>query len=174
MTSSKQKKFDKAAAIGFAVNFCAIFSLILVTGLLLAVDSFGGGHSGVASVSQALQNETSAVQACEPVVPAVLFPVSAPAPVEEPAVITVDDDGFSAKELNLASFSSKTVKIANRGANPHSFVVDELAIDSGSIAPGELATVFFDNVPQDVSSFNFHSGVAGDTAESFSGVVIIK
>ena len=162
--------------MSFSVNFCAIFALILVTGLLLAVDSLGGINAGSASLSLAAQNgdALSASDSCVPVVPAVLFPVSATDPTETPIEITVNDSGFSLNELDMAQSSMRTIKITNMGADSHSFVIDKLGIDSGAILSGQTKTVVLENLMPDLQSVDFYSGIVGDRADKFRGTIIIN
>jgi len=178
MSPSKHKKNDRMTVVNFAVNFCAIFALILLTGALVVAEAVGGRGYQMASFSQSLQNNacscTEAAQTCAPVVPAVLFPVSSSEPVEVPAEIAIDDAGFSPKELNMALSSSRMVKVSNKGVNPHSFVIDSIGVDSGAIAPGQSKTVVLENLPQDGTALEFYSNVAGDSAEKFSGTVIVN
>ena len=178
--SKKDKQFDKVAAVGFFVNFCAIFSLILIVGLLTVADSFGSTPGGVAALSQSLvgKNECQCpatdCEVCGSVAPAVLFPVSSDHPAENAIEIAVGDDGFSVKELSLVFSSSRTLRITNNGVNSHSFAMDAIGLNSGAIAPGQSVTVLLEGFSQDSPSLEFHSDIASDSREDFSGLIILE
>jgi len=176
--AKKQKKFDRAAAIGFFVNFCAVFSLILMVGLLTLAGGLGGVKSGSASLSGAMsQIACSCPEAIEcqapSIAPAVLFPISASTPMEAAVEIFVDEGGFSPRELNMAISSSRTVKIINRGVREHSFLVGALGIDSGLIAPGQAVTVLLQNSNGE-REIEFNSAAPGDDQDIFQGVVVFE
>lgn len=178
MARPKKKKIaDKFEIFSFAVNFCAIFSLILIVGLLIVAQNFSG-QAGLAAVSRFYSaNECScdtANDSCPLAVPAVLFPVSADNPLEDSIEISMDDGGFFTKELNLSVSSSRTLEIYNKGVNIHSFKVPDLGIDTGIIIPGETKTVVLENLPQNKDVLEYRSGIADDDPEKFSGIIILK
>ena len=178
--SKKGKQFDKVAVIEFFINFCTIFSLILIIGLLIVADSFGGISGGAAALSQSLveKNECQCPATdcgvCGSVAPAVLFPVSSDHPAENAIEIAVGDDGFSVKELSLVFSSSRTLRITNNGVNSHSFAVDAIGLNSGAIAPGQSVTVLLEGFPQDLPTLEFYSDTASDSRENFSGLIILE
>lgn len=178
MSPKKNKQFDRAAAISFFVNFCAVFSLVLVVGLLTVAGSFDVAKSGSASLSGAASRfacscPESADCQLQPIAPAVLFPISAPTPTEVAVEIYVDEGGFSSRELNMAVSSLRTVKIINRGVRVHSFAIDALGIDSGIIAPGQSVTVLLENFGE-AKQVKFHSLATGDSEDIFSGIIIFE
>jgi len=174
MKNLKTKKIDKAVAVGFAANFCAVFSLIYVVGLLLVANIFGGPQAGLAAVSIPVQESCSCKGADETCaissLPAVLFPVSADNPNEAAIKLSMDDTGYLQKELNISLSSSRRVQISNNGVTPHSFVIDELGIDSGDIAPGQSKILGLENLA-DGTSYVYYSKTGSDAREKFSGTV---
>jgi len=177
MKNLKTKKIGKEEAVGFAAFFCAIFSLIYLVGLLLVANIFNKPQFDFAKISLPVQNSCSckgSVEACSlSSLPAVLFPVGADNPNEATIKLTMDDAGYVQKQLDTALSSSRLVQITNNGVNPHSFVIDELGIDSGEISPGQSKTLRLENMDDAVSYF-YYSSVAGDTREKFSGVLMAK
>ncbi len=178
MARPKNKKLaDKFEVMSFAVNFCAVFALILVVGLLMAVQNIPGRQAGMAALSQSGISQSECVcddVSCPLAVPAVLFPVSAGEPVESAARISMDDGGFLTKELDLALSSSRTLEIYNKGVRAHSFVIPELKIDTGAIIPGETKTVILENIPQDKEVLQFYSDLPNDAREKFLGTIVIR
>ncbi|UMX48342.1 MAG: cupredoxin domain-containing protein [Candidatus Nealsonbacteria bacterium DGGOD1a] len=170
------KKIDKMAMVGFAANFCAVFSLIYIVALLLVANIFGSNRAAMASLAQPIANSACSAVAGEPLaaaIPAILFPVSADNPSESVIKISIDDGGWTPKEIDLSLSSARTVEISNKGVNPHSFVIDGLGIDSGEIAPGAAKTVFLQNLSGEAAIYPFYSNISGDDKEKFSGQITI-
>jgi hypothetical protein len=180
MSPKKSKKFDKTAAVEFFVNFCAIFSLVLIVGLMAISESFGPTSKGMASLSGVLVSDAKcscpAPVDCgfAPIAPAVLFPASADQPLEAALEVLVDDGGFSSRELNLSLSSSRTLRISNRGVRNHSLVIDALNLNSGVIAPGQSVTVILENSGDQARELSFYSGLPGDSGDNFSGVILLE
>lgn len=87
--------------------------------------------------------------------------------------IAVSEDGFSPSgfHINLNQFA--TVSIANTGEKPHSFVVDELGIDTGLIEPGQTKKFEFGKDIKSAESFKFYSNAEGDDKEKIIGSILI-
>jgi len=176
MVNNKNKEFDKAAALNNAVNFCAIFSLVFVVGLLLIANAMGGNQSR-ASLMAALQNCSGTavtVNDSQSLDPSVLFPTLAEEDLGPAVGVVMDDGGYAQKELNISFTGTKTIEIENKGSMPHSFVVDGLNIDSGEIEPGQTGTVVLENLSNEVKNYTYYSNVIGDDKESFSGVIMVR
>lgn len=180
MSSKKSKQFDRAAAISFFVDFCAMFSLILIVGLLTAANSFGGASGGAASLSRAMGTSLNcscpAPTDCgfSPIAPAVLFPASSPQPLEAALEISVDEGGFSSRELNLSFSSSRTLRVVNKGVRNHSLAIDALGLNSGIIVPGQSVTVVLENSGDQGREMTFYSDMPGDTGENFWGTITFE
>jgi hypothetical protein len=160
-------------------DFCAIFALIYIVALLLVANAFGGVRSGMAQLSLAAPEKCSCQEAADTcsasVLPSVLYPESAAAgPAEETIKVVMDDGGYATREVNVALSSSRFVDVVNKGVNPHSFVIDEIGIDSGAIAPGETKRVALENLNADAKNYTFYSNIGTDNRESFSGVITAK
>jgi len=178
MSPAKNKKTEKASAIGFLVNFCAVFALIYITALLLVANILGGtSTAGLAAVSFPLQSNCScdscSADGNQPAAPATLFPVSAEDSSSGYIQIAVDDSGFAQKQIEISLSGSKMLEITNNGANPHSFVVDGLKIDSGAIEPGQTITVVLESLPAETLNYTYFSNVGNDDKAKFSGVITI-
>ncbi len=59
-----------------------------------------------------------------------------------PSVTTVDNS-FAPDALTLAAGEEVTIEVRNAGQNPHTFTIDELEVDTGTLATGDTATVTF-------------------------------
>lgn len=176
MPTAKHKKLDKMTMINFAANFCAVFALIYIVALLMLANSFGTNRAQLAALSQANPNTAcSAVpeDTLAAAVPVVLFPVSAENPSESAIRIAVDDGGWTPKQIDISLSSARVVEVANNGVNPHSFVIDELGVDSGAIMPGATKTIFLQNLSGEAAIYPFYSNTAGDSPEKFSGQITI-
>jgi hypothetical protein len=177
MKTSKNKQTEKFAIFGFIANFCAVFALIYVVALLLAANMIGGSAAGLAAVSAPLKETCScqtATDACSASFPTVLFPESAQNPVETDTQLIVDDSGFLPKELDLSLSSLRVVEVSNKGVNRHSFVIDELGVDTGPIEPGSSKTVRLDNLGAAKDSYIFYSNTGKDNKNNFRGTLIAK
>jgi len=177
--AKKSNKLDRNAAIGFAVNFCAMFSLIFTIGLLAVAGIVGGNSGGTASLSQGMKQAVCSCPEAEecpvaPLAPAVLFPVSAEQPMETATEIGVDEGGFSSREIDLSSSSSRTLKIVNKGVRAHSFAVTETGLNSGMIEPGRFVTVALDEPADGSGKVEFYSTANGDAGENFRGTIIFE
>jgi hypothetical protein len=177
MKNSK-RKIDKMAAISVAAEFCAIFALIFVVSLLVIANTLGGARAGLAQASLPLQNNCSCqsgVDTCSvSTLPVVLFPVSADNPAEGSIKILMDDGGFNPKTLDVASSSNLVAEITNKGVNPHSFVIDDLGIDSGAIQPGQTKAVALENLGAGKGTYIYYSNIDGDHHDVFSGTMTAK
>ncbi len=162
MTNQKTKKSDKSAIILFAVNFCAVFSLIFTIGLLLLVDMSGANKKGMAATALALNGRAVDASKCAPAVFPVLFPVSSDEPVETTIEINITDEGFSPQNLDLTKASLRTIRVVNQGSADHSFVVAGAGIDSGRIGAGQSVAVDLNALPAQISDFEFYSNIGQD------------
>lgn len=176
LKSTKAKKITSYEAACFFVNFCAIFTLVFTFSLLALGNSLGGrntaatvsGTDSMCSANSCLCDTEAADE------PAVLYPVTAGEPNEGAVSIVVDDSGYSQKKFELTPLMPILIEITNKGVNDHSFVIDELGIDSGKINPGETRKMVlkkFDDVPQ---VYIFYSNLASDDVDKFSGRFVVE
>ena len=169
----KNKEVGKMETISFIVNFCAIFTLIFTFGLLILRDAIGSDMAQ-ATVSEALCDSSCDCAAESKDQPAVLFPVTAGQPNEGSIKITMDDGGYLQDRFVLSPEGTKMLEITNKGVNAHSFVIDELAIDSGVIEPGQTRTIALDSLPDEPLDYIFYSNLSDDDKENFSGVFAVE
>lgn len=73
--------------------------------------------------------------------------------------LEASDNAFSTQELELPAGETVELTFTNNGTNPHTFTSSELGVDTGTVAPGESATVTF-TVPDQAVEFlcSFHAG----------------
>ena len=73
--------------------------------------------------------------------------------------LEASDNAFSTQELELPARETVKLTFTNNGANAHTFTSSELGVDTGTVAPGESATVTF-TVPDQAVEFlcSFHAG----------------
>lgn len=86
-----------------------------------------------------------------------------PGPANGEAVSVVAfDNVFEPTLLRLQPGSEVTVEVANDGAQPHNFVIDEADLSSGTLAPGDVASATF-KVPDEPVTFycSFHRDMTG-------------
>ena len=81
--------------------------------------------------------------------------------------VTVNDDGFSPRELNVQPQSAELV-LTNEGTSIHSFYVPELGLRTEA-TPGESATV---SLKAPAGTYEFVSDIPGDEGEEFTGTVV--
>ena len=79
------------------------------------------------------------------------------------AVVTVDDDGFNPREVQVPT--GGLVLVRNRGDEPHS-VADLDDIDTGTLEPGDEVTIALD----EPGRFTYHDGLAPE----HEGVVVVR
>lgn len=174
MATVKNKKLDKMTVVNFAANFCAIFSLILVVALLTLANAFGSNRAALAGLSQSAPQSCAAdgANTASVAVPAVLFPVSADNPSENTIRVVVDDGGWDRPQIDLSLSSARMIEITNKGVNPHSFVIDDLGIDSGAILPGTVKTVILQNLSDQAGDYVFYSNYGNDNKDEFAGRIV--
>jgi uncharacterized cupredoxin-like copper-binding protein len=62
-------------------------------------------------------------------------------PVSSGVTINLVDIAFDPKEITIPANADVTINLVNQGAGPHTFDIDALNIHSGSLQPGQSATV---------------------------------
>ena len=175
MSPTKRKKNDKVTMINFGVLFCTVFSLIYVVGLLLVAGFARGGQAGLASLQGSLQNcnnseFTTGDDAI--VTPTMVAPDNANN-IGSGTIISIDDGGFGVKQVDLALSGPMILVVKNQGVNPHSFVIDELQINSGEIAPGQAKSIVLKDLPMEPRTYDFYSNIGKDNGSQFGGTITV-
>lgn len=85
----------------------------------------------------------------------------------------VFDDGFSPSGFHLPLNEFAKISLTNKGEKPHSFVIDELNINSGAIDPGQTKELEFGQDIKNATSFRFYSNAEGDDKEKMNGSIVI-
>ena len=155
--AEKIETIDRKATLSLVVNFCSMFMLVFVIGLLVLANMIDKGTDLPAASESACECVDKTADE-----PAVLFPVSAGDPNEGSIQLVVDDSGYRDKELILSAEGAKMLQITNKGVNPHSFVVDGMLIDSGAIQPGEIKTIALESLSSVPQNYTFYSNLDGD------------
>lgn len=90
-----------------------------------------------------------------------------------PMKIVARDNTFEPNILTGTVNQPITLTIENAGTKPHSFVIDELKINSGLIEPGKQATVTVASnkirTYTNGGAFPFYSDVSGDKEAGLTG-----
>lgn len=174
-STAKTKKISAYESACLFINLCAIATLVF-TFAIIAIGNIVGPGDAVAAVCQPVMSvptgEPSVTDALES--PTVLYPVTASAPNEGAIKITVNDGGYLQKKLVLTPEVPTYLEITNKGVNDHSFVIDELGVDSGVIKPGETRAISLPSLENKAQNYVFYSNLAGDGNEVFSGEFIIE
>lgn len=162
------KQNNNWIVITFAVNFCLTLTTLYLVGIMFWVGLYKFNPVGQASSSQSEalcaqnQDQAGAVKATVNQIK-----------IRELA----SDTGFSPKsETYVASDNSDTVlTVENMGFREHSFVIDEVNLDTGLIAPGSSKDINLGNFPFDLGkTYTFYSNAAGDNKDDFSGVLTVR
>lgn len=168
----EEKKMELYLIMSFVINFCAAFILIWTVGLLfyIEVGSFNRAKCGNAAYQNInpfeqlrMEDEKDTQE------PDVAKSES------EPEIINVEvnDNGFLSKGFQASSFNAVTIVFVNNGTKAHSFVIDELDVDSGAVESGQTKTITIRSLPQENKVYNFYSGVSGDREAGFSGLMMV-
>jgi len=87
--------------------------------------------------------------------------------------LSIQDQGFSPAGIQIYANQSNSLTITNNSKQPHSFVIDELKINSGLIQPGQTKTVVIDQDFPESAAYNFYSDAASDDKTTFKGILMI-
>ena len=88
--------------------------------------------------------------------------------------VTVEGDEYSFSPATIAVAAGKTVKLIfkNVGNNIHTWTIDELNLDTGSILPGSSKTIEFEAV--EAGTYDIYCAVSGHKESGMVGVLIIE
>lgn len=89
--------------------------------------------------------------------------------------IHVNDGGYVDSDItaNLAIGKEISITVINDGEKPHSFVIDPLKVNSGTINPGDTKKIVITSVPDETISYSFYSGIPDDSTEEFRGRMLV-
>jgi plastocyanin len=77
--------------------------------------------------------------------------------------VTTVDNSFDPATLMAVAGTPVTIVVTNNGSNPHTFTIDDLEVDTGTIAAGESASETF-IMPE--TSVTFYCAIHGEAAMS--------
>jgi len=100
-------------------------------------------------------------------------PAVAKQKIAQEVIMEVSDLGFSPGGIHISSNEFVKISVTNKGEKPHSFVIDELNIDSGAIEPGQTKELEFGQNIQGTASFRFYSNLEGDDKEIMTGSIMV-
>lgn len=80
--------------------------------------------------------------------------------------VSTVDNSFDPSSLSAPAGSEVTVEVTNDGSNPHTFTIDDLDVDTSTIASGESATATF-TMPE--ASVTFYCAIHGE--DTMSGAI---
>jgi len=85
-----------------------------------------------------------------------------PSQTSDAVKLEAGDNVFAPRKLIVASGEEVTVEVTNQGRIPHDFTIEELALSTGVLQPGEIATASF-AAPEDDVDFvcTLHRGMDG-------------
>lgn len=89
----------------------------------------------------------------------------------ESRTVTMNDIFFDPKEIANPADTDVTIELPNNGASAHNFVIDELGIDSGDVAPGTTAEVVI-NAP--AGEYEYYCDIPGHAAAGMVGTLVVE
>ena len=89
--------------------------------------------------------------------------------------IQINSDGYATKGIaaNMAIGQTISLKITNDDSKPHSFVIEDLKVNSGAIAAGAEKTLSIDDIPNITKVYEFYSDQKGDDRDILQGTLFI-
>lgn len=88
--------------------------------------------------------------------------------------VEINDLGFTIKGFQVWASDIVNITVSNTGSKAHSFVIDELNIDSGIIGAGESKLVRIESLPNEEKIYNFYSNASDDKANGFGGIMLVS
>jgi len=150
--TNKNSKISAYESTSLFITLCAIAALVFIVAIITMFNSTLTPNNPTIDSNPTINSSPQ-----EPITESspVLYPITAGAPNEGAIEIAVDDSGYTPKTLILTPSVSTYLEITNKGVNNHSFVIDELTIDTGEIKPGETRTLILPNLPNESYEYVF-------------------
>ena len=168
----EEKKAELYLVLSFIINFCVAFTLIWTVGILFILEVGGASKKECGSTAYKNFNPFEQLRA-EDESSAQKTETKDSEGDSDIVSVDVNDNGFLSKGFQVNSSDQITIIFANKGAKAHSFVIDEMDIDSGAVESGQTKTITISNLPQENKVYNFYSGVNGDKELGFSGLMMV-
>ena len=165
-----EKQNNKWIVITFAVNFCLTLTTLYLVGIMFWVGLVKYNPMGQIGAQQLAQCEQQVAASQTQVQDQ--QPTNLAEPVVTQKTINVNDTGFVTKAFSENAGDSPVVTIVNAGSAAHSFVIDELKVDSGDIAAGQTKDIQLGVLPDVGKNYTFYSNSSGDDKNNFSGVMM--
>ena len=95
---------------------------------------------------------------------------SGPAPLD---VTVKADNTFTYNPTTLSAQVGQAVNVTleNGGALDHTFLIDELAVNSGTVSPGQSGTISF--TPSKAGTYTFYCNIAGHKEGGMVGTLTV-
>lgn len=165
-----EKKANLYLILSFILNFCLTFTIIWTLGILLYMNM----HNEEMWRSCGSRNDFAAVKDNGNTEPADDDLVALTEPEPRVVDIEIKDNGYANNSFEFGFGEEVTFTLRNTGLKPHSFVIDELSVDSGLIEGGNFRVVKIEALPSNEATYTFHSNASGDEPGVFSGVITVK
>jgi hypothetical protein len=167
-----EKQNNKWIIITFAVNFCLTLTTLYLVGIMFWVGLYKFNPMGQVGTAQKQPAQCVTIPTALPQIQAQSQPTNASEPVSQ-KTINVNDTGFVIKVFSENAGDNPVVTVVNSGAASHSFVIDELKVDSGDIAAGKSKDIPLGILPDVEKNYTFYSNSSGDDKNTFSGAMMV-
>jgi len=87
--------------------------------------------------------------------------------------IIASDEGFLPSGFQMGPKDTVTISVTNQGESPHSFVIDDLPIDTGAIEPGQTKTITIGKQFDQPVELKYYSNIDSDNPEIFKGTIMV-
>lgn len=87
--------------------------------------------------------------------------------------LSILDGAFLPTGFSINANQKTAIAIINNGESSHSFVIDELNINSGLIEPGQTKEIVIDRQFTESKNYVFYSNAAGDDPQTFKGILMV-
>jgi hypothetical protein len=156
----EEKKVSLYLLLSFVLNFCLTFTIIWTLGILLYLNIR----------LDEIRSSCPKCPSCDAVAPGTEDP-AAVQKTPKSIDIEVNDNGFTNNSFQAADTDDITVILRNTGTMPHSFVIDDLGLNSQLVEAGNFKVIVIDSLPERTASYTFYSNAPRDEVGVFSGVL---
>lgn len=156
----EEKKVSLYLLLSFILNFCLTFTIIWTLGILLYLNI----------KLDEIRSACPKCASCSVAAPKVEEPVIV-ARTQKSIDIEVSDNGFTNNSIAANTTDDVTIVLRNTGTKPHSFVIDDLGLDSQLVEGGNFKVIVVDSLPERTAAYTFYSNAPDDEVGVFSGVL---
>lgn len=87
--------------------------------------------------------------------------------------IKITNAGFLPAGFQIYANKETTIQLENNTDSPHSFIIDELNINSGLIESGTIKDIVINSGIAQIKNYTFYSNTEGDDPQTFKGVLMV-